>query len=224
VRLGSYAVLGVIALVVVGAVAASRENGSRKRAVAAVVKTFIQARDAKNGALACAQLTPGAQRDMVALVTRVPASSANAADCPRYIVRESSLSRFTRNDLGAFGDGDSDVSVQKAKAHGKEGDWVARARPAGSREPDLPAWNRDGQWKLDGFAMIGAGVVLGCKETGQSKQFCYCMFDSLRDQNPGSPNQLLTYLTRMQGEMQAGRAPATIQQAGARCQAYAGRA
>jgi hypothetical protein len=223
-RVGPFVALGFVLFIALGIFGLANRNSARKQEVAKVVKTFIQARNAKNGALACAQLTAGAQRDMVALVTRVPASAANAADCPTYIVRESPLSRFTRDDLQAFGDGEADVSVGKVKVNGKEGDWIARAHPKGSREPDLPAWYRDGQWKLDGFASIGSGVVLGCESSGQEKLFCQCIFDVLREQNPGSPNQLFAQLQRLQADIRAGGSQASLQQAGLRCKAYAGRA
>jgi hypothetical protein len=178
------AVIGTIALYV--AVVLLRHEAENKT-VADLVGTYLDARSDRNAPRACAQLSEGQQREVVARVSRVPMSEASPAQCERHILQVSPASRFTGEQLRFYDGREIDAEVRTIRGSGMQ---VGVVTPKGLPEPQIFAWKRDGEWKLDGEAMLGASMVAGCSASGQPRPFCACLFDELRARNPGHPTEL----------------------------------
>ena len=190
--------LALIAGVFAG-IAWTRGASERER-VAALARDFLEAKADRDAEEACEQLSRGQQQDVVARVGDLAMSSAAAEDCQNYVLRTSPRSNFTSWQLGALAKGDLEVHVSEVG----DGDMrVARLTRPGSREPEIRAWKRDLEWKLDGSAYLGAAFVQGCVGPGRSQSRCACVFDELRAKNPGHPEALQN---RVAVELESARA------------------
>jgi hypothetical protein len=149
--------------------------------VAALVETYLAARRERDGNTACAQLSEGQRREIVARVAELRMADASPSRCAALVANMSPHSRFTSPALQAYDGHEVDVSVSASG--------VAAARPAGLPGPVLFAWKREDDWELDGSGVLGAQFIAGCRSRADSDSYCGCVFDELRARNPGRPSQ-----------------------------------
>ena len=175
------AALAVVALVVIGRVIAVDE-GPREGTPESVAREFVEARADGDASRACDQLTPRAQRDMVALVRGVEAPAASAADCERYVLGRSERSQFTDPALPRLREG----GLRVLHYPGPEGRNYAKVEPEGGGDLFLELRLMRGEWKLDGLAAERVSYIAGCTDRGAPRRYCGCTFDRLADQGRAS--------------------------------------
>lgn len=175
------AALAVVALVVVGRVIAVAE-GPRQSTPESVARAFVDARAEGDAARACDQLTPRAQRDMVALVRGVEAPAVSAADCERYVLASSERSQFTDPALPRLREG----RLRVLHYPGPDGRLYAKVEPEAGDDPFLELRLVRGEWRLDGLAAERVSYIARCTDRGAPRRYCGCTFDRLADQGRAS--------------------------------------
>jgi len=202
------AAIGAIALLAIGRVIAVAE-GPPANTPDAVAQAFLDARADGDGDRACAQLTPRAQRDMVALVRGVEPPAASASDCQRYVLRSSERSQFTDPALPKL----RDRGLRVLHYPGPDGKRYAKIEPEGGTDPFLELRRVAGEWKLDGLAVERVSFMLGCTDQGAARAYCGCLFDKLADRGHASNREM----DEIVEASKAGSVPPLVQQFAAAC-------
>lgn len=164
--------LTVVVMLTLFATSAGASLSSSERAIA-VVRSYIQAREQGNAALACSMLTVEQQRELVALQSR-SYRDASATQCPAYILQVEPNSHLLNPVLAQL------LSAPLVGEATRVGPVVVR-----SLNPplELVTVSEDGLLKLDVRGLQRAGYLHGCSATGRmSISECTCVWTLLRMQ------------------------------------------
>jgi uncharacterized RDD family membrane protein YckC len=175
-RVAGYPVLWVAAVLIgTFALGLGRAEGAGENAVA-LVRQYVQARQAGNAALACSLLTAGQQRELVAIQSG-SYLSASASACPSYVLETESGSHLLNPDLPAFVAAGPTVVAASPTA--------AVVVSSGDPGLQLTAVTEDGRLKLDVRGLQEQEFVAGCAHAGLLvASECECAFDRLRAEGP----------------------------------------
>jgi uncharacterized RDD family membrane protein YckC len=172
-------------LIATFALGLGKAEGASEEAIT-LVREYVQARQDGNATLACSLLTPGQQRELVAIQSR-EYGSATSNGCPRYILESEARSHLLSPELGGF------VAAEPT---------IVSASPTAvvvgsSADPNLQliAVAENGTFKLDMRGIQRIEFVAGCERSSPvSAEQCTCTFDRLRAEGPlpEGPQQITT--------------------------------
>jgi uncharacterized RDD family membrane protein YckC len=171
-RLAIYPVSWVVA-VLIAVFALGRAVAQGEEAIS-LVRAYVRAREAGDGRLACAMLTRGQQREIVA-IARGSYPAADPGMCPAYILANDPNSHLLNPVLAAW------PEEPLTAAAGPGGAVVVRSSLG--HDVALVAIPEGGRLRLDVRGLEEAGFILGCSRGGRfSSAACTCLFTTLRAQ------------------------------------------
>lgn len=173
----------------------------------ALVRSYVAARQSGDAALACSKLTPGQQRELVAIQSGDRYESATASRCPEYILETQSNSHLLNPAL-------PELAAAPRIAYASPG-IVVITSPDTSRLA-LTVVSEGSAMKLDVRGVERMEFKAGCARTGVATAGdCECAFERLRAEGrlPESQAQINTSWQQearaalAQCEQQAGAPP-----------------
>ncbi len=162
-------IVGLFVLVFASGIVTAESEGSR---AITLVRSYEQARESHNAALACSLLTVAQQRELVAIQSGSYAT-AEASRCPQYILRNVSESNLMNPDLAEMARGSLRSAYSPLGAvvvHSPEDPGVF-----------LSAVREGGALKLDVRGLARLEFIAGCKDSAHGHAaLCACVFDTAR--------------------------------------------
>ncbi len=170
-----YPAMWVVAvLVATFALGLGRAAGAQEGAVS-LVRSYVQAREGRDGALACSMLSREQQRELVAIQTR-DYRDASAARCPQFVLGSDPRSHLRNPGLVELLNG---PLATRYSSLGGAVLVVSRNMPSVA----LLAVQEGGRLELDVRGLQRAQFVKGCADAGHiSTGACRCVFAGLRDE------------------------------------------
>ena len=160
-------------LVATSALGLGRAAGAQEGAIS-LVRSYVQARENRDGALACSMLSREQQRELVAIQTR-DYRDANAARCPQFVLGSDSRSHLRNPGLVELVNG---PLATRYSSLGGAVLVVSRNAPSVA----LLAVEEGGRLELDIRGLQRAQFVKGCADAGHiSSGDCRCVFAGLRE-------------------------------------------
>lgn len=145
--------------------------GTESTGAEKAVRSFLDARDSGNAAAACALMSPGQRREMVARIT-ADFATASAAKCERFVLSRSPSSTATKPDNSVLRTAELEAQILRT------GDWqAASVRPRGAAGPQMEVIRERGRWAVDGSAYEKVSFIKECSQEGGEADHCACLFE-----------------------------------------------